>query len=54
MVFNTINKSAHVQLKIKEKNRLAVFSKKKNPHPFLLNIVYRFYRDTVIHSRHCW
>lgn len=28
-------------LKIKEKNRLAVFSKKKT-HPFLLNIVYRF------------
>lgn len=34
MVFNTINKSAHVQLKIKEKNRLAVFSKKKNPPLF--------------------
>lgn len=29
-------------LKIKEKNRLAVFSKKKKTHPFLLNIVYRF------------
>lgn len=41
-------------LKIKEKKSTRRVFEKKKTHPFLLNIVYRFYRDTVIHSRHCW
>lgn len=42
-------------LKIKEKKSTRrVFEKKTQKNPILLNIVYRFYRDTIIHSRHCW